>query len=39
MPPYWPRLSRIANNPRDNMQVELTDDVAKAPTLILSARA
>src|ERR1700722_10910619 len=29
MPPYRPRPSRIANNPRDNMQVKLAHDVAK----------
>ncbi len=29
MPPYRARPSRIANSPRDNVQVKLTNDVAK----------
>ena len=29
MPPYRPRPGRIANNPRDNMQVKLAHDIAK----------
>jgi hypothetical protein len=29
MPPYRPRPGRIANNPRENMQVKLAHDISK----------
>ena len=35
MPPYWPRPSGISNDPRDNMQVKLTNDVAKGADIDL----
>src|SRR5580704_13756639 len=35
MPPYRPRPGRIANNPRDDMQVKLTNDVAEGADIDL----
>ena len=35
MPPYWRRPSGISNDPRDDMQVKLTNDVAKRANIDL----